>query len=67
METKLKVEGMTCGGCVRHVTRALEAVHGVRGVDVSLDAGEATVQHEGADVKAMIAAVEEDGYRAKEA
>ena len=65
METKLKIEGMTCGGCVRHVTHALEQVAGVTRVNVSLEAAEATIHHDGADVQAMIAAVEEDGYRAK--
>jgi copper chaperone len=67
METKLKVEGMTCGGCVRHVKQSLEAVPGVRHAEVSLEPGAATVQHESADVPAMIAALERDGYRAKEA
>ncbi len=65
METKLKVDGMTCGNCVKHVTHALEQVAGVTHVDVSLEAGEATIHHDEADVQAMIAAVEEDGYRAK--
>lgn len=35
---------MTCGGCTNSVTQALKAVHGVGDVDVSLSAGEATVQ-----------------------
>ena len=35
---------MTCGGCISTVTDALKAVSGVRDVDVSLSAGEATVQ-----------------------
>lgn len=65
METKLKVDGMTCGNCVKHVTHALAQVAGVKSVDVSLEGGEATINHDGADVLAMIAAVEEDGYRAK--
>ncbi len=45
MQTEaLKVTGMTCGGCAGKVTRALKAVAGVSGVQVSLDAGEAAVQ-----------------------
>lgn len=39
----LKVSGMTCGGCAGSVSRALKAVAGVREVDVSVSAGEATV------------------------
>jgi len=45
MHTEIvKVTGMTCGGCITTVTNALKAVSGVRDVDVSLSAGEATVQ-----------------------
>ncbi len=45
MQTEIvKVTGMTCGGCTSTVTHALKAVSGVRDVDVSLSAGEATVQ-----------------------
>ncbi|MGP1680226.1 MAG: heavy-metal-associated domain-containing protein [Burkholderiales bacterium] len=45
MQTELlKVTGMTCGGCISNVTKALKAIDGVGDVKVSLDAGEATVQ-----------------------
>ena len=45
MQTEIvKVTGMTCGGCISTVTHALKAVSGVNDVDVSLSAGEATVQ-----------------------
>lgn len=45
MQTEhLKVTGMTCGGCTSNVTQALKAVSGVSDVNVSLSAGEATVQ-----------------------
>ena len=45
MKTEIvKVTGMTCGGCISTVTHALKAVSGVRDVDVSLSAGEATVE-----------------------
>ena len=40
---RLKVTGMSCGGCVSSVTKALKAVDGVDDVSVSLDAGEATI------------------------
>ncbi len=47
MQTELlKVTGMTCGGCVGTVTRALQAVTGVGDVNVSLSAGEAAVQYD---------------------
>lgn len=40
----LKVDGMTCGGCVNAVTKALKAVDGVRAVAVSLKPGEARIE-----------------------
>jgi copper chaperone len=47
MQTELlKVTGMTCGGCISNVTQALKAVSGVSDVEVSLAAGEATVQYD---------------------
>ena len=47
MQTELlKVTGMTCGGCISNVTKALKAMTGVGDVNVSLSAGEATVQYD---------------------
>ena len=44
MEKVLKVEGMTCGNCQKHVRNALAKMEGVTGVEVSLEAKTATVQ-----------------------
>ena len=44
----LKVGGMTCGGCVSSVTRALQAVSGVKQADVDLAEGRATVSYDAA-------------------
>ena len=63
--TKLIVEGMNCGHCVKAVTEALEGVVGVgSSVEVSLENGEATVTGS-ADVAALIAAIEEKGFAAR--
>ena len=65
MTVKLSVEGMTCDHCVRAVRAALSKVSGVdRVVDVNRERGEAIVDG-GADVAALIGAIEEEGYRAK--
>ena len=40
------VTGMTCGGCITTVTRALKATTGVGDVKVSLSSGEATVHYD---------------------
>jgi Cu+-exporting ATPase len=44
MEKVLKVEGMTCKNCQKHVQNALAKMEGVTGVEVSLEAKTATVQ-----------------------
>ena len=33
----LNIDGMTCGGCVKSVTRLLEGVEGVEKAEVSLE------------------------------
>ena len=60
----LTVTGMTCGGCISTVTKALKAVEGVNDVKVSLADGEATVQYdEGrSSPQQLKAAVEAAGY-----
>jgi copper chaperone len=64
--TRIKVSGMTCQGCVRSVTRVLEAVPGVGAVEVSLERGEADVRYDSARtaVPALRKAVEDAGYGA---
>ncbi len=62
-ETRLKITGMTCGHCVAHTKKALEAVPGVTEADVTLEPGGALVKGD-ADVSALLAAVKEAGYEA---
>lgn len=67
METvELKVEGMDCEGCVKSVSRMLSGLPGVEKVDVSLEAGKATVSYDPA--KSGLAdfkrAVQRAGYTA---
>lgn len=40
---KIKVSGMKCMMCVKHVSEALEAVKGVKKVEVSLSEGTAVI------------------------
>ena len=65
-KVELKVEGMMCMHCVAHVREALEAVPGVRNVEVSLDEGTAVLEAGmlASDEK-LVAAVEAAGYKAK--
>jgi copper chaperone CopZ len=61
---QLKVEGMTCMHCVAAVRKTLAAVDGVKEVvDVSLEAGSATVRGN-ARSDELIAAVKQAGYTA---
>ena len=65
MVTTLRITGMTCNGCVRHVDKALRGVPGVTAVEVNLPEGTAKVVHDdSAPVTAMVAAVETAGYEA---
>ena len=41
---ELKVKGMMCGNCVKHVEKALSSMDGVTSVDVDLDNAKATVE-----------------------
>jgi copper chaperone len=63
---EIKVEGMTCGGCVRSVEKKLSNVAGVASVRVNLEAGKATVEYDDsrARVDQLLAAVEQIGFRA---
>lgn len=62
---KLNITGMSCEHCVKAVNQALSEVSGVdKVVEVSLERGEARVEGQ-ADVKALIAAIEEEGYEAR--
>ena len=65
MQTEiLKVTGMTCGGCVDVVTRALVAVDGVHNVNVSLANGEAKVDFDEnmTSIDALELAIKKAGY-----
>ena len=65
METQtLKISGMTCGGCVKSVTKVLSEVPGVSAVDVSLEKGAAVVSFDPVRTGAtdFKRAVEEAGF-----
>jgi copper chaperone CopZ len=64
---ELKVEGMTCQGCVRSVQRKLSKVAGVESAHVDLEAGKATVEYDDslADPAQLVSAIEQIGYHAR--
>lgn len=63
----LRVEGMTCNNCARHVTEAIQSVAGVRSATVTLDPGRASVRWTAGaqdNVSAVVQAVKAAGYEA---
>jgi len=62
----LDVHGMSCGACVGHVTRALQALDGVQSAQVSLADKQAVVTYDPAKVQAsqMVESIVEEGYEA---
>lgn len=59
----IRVTGMTCQNCVRHVSQALSALPGVRSAEVDLTGGTARLQTE-REIPAseLGAALDEAGY-----
>ncbi len=65
METvTLKIEGMSCGGCVSSVQSVLEPIAGVSRVEVTLEPGQAVVEFDPAktNVKDLQEAIEGAGF-----
>jgi copper chaperone CopZ len=67
--TTISVEGMMCDACAGHVREALSKLPGVTKADVDLETKTAVVEYDSAlvDLKAMVLAIEEEGYAASEA
>ena len=66
--TELIVNGMTCSGCVRQVTEAIQEIQGVTSALVSLEEKHASVRWAAdaqADPRSVIEAVAKAGYEAK--
>ena len=64
--TTLKVTGMSCGGCVKSVTKVLQELPGVSKAEVSLEKGEATVEYAADQVtrESMAQAIDDAGFEA---
>ncbi len=58
---RLEISGMTCGGCARSVSRAVQAVPGVTGAVVDLEGGAVTVDGTAAR-DAVARAIERAGF-----
>ena len=64
--TTIKVDGMSCGGCVKSVTGVLTALDGVAKAEVSLEQKRAVVEFDAAKVTRdrLKAVIEDAGFEA---
>jgi copper chaperone len=65
--TVITVGGMSCQGCVKNLTGVLGAMAGVLSANVSLEAGQATVEFDPQRVAraALVDAIEDAGFDAE--
>lgn len=65
-ETIIKIDGMSCQGCVKNITGVLTALAGVATAEVSLEAAEARVSFDAAAIsrEALVEAIEDAGFDA---
>lgn len=63
MKKQIRINGMTCGHCVKHVEEALKEITGVSNVQVSLQEKNAVVEvTDAVSDQKLKEAVEEVGY-----
>ena len=62
---KLQIDGMSCGGCVRNVQNALEAVPGVRVKGVAVGQAEVELDPARTAPEAVKQAVEKRGFEVR--
>ena len=65
----LNIDGMTCGGCVKSVTKVLNDLDGVHSATVSLENKNAQVECDEGKIQMaqLVEAVEDAGYDARAA
>lgn len=61
-QINLSVQGMTCGACVNHVTKAIQSLNGVENVVVDLQSGRVQVSRSSSQSDDLIHALDEAGY-----
>ena len=65
----LNIDGMTCGGCVKSLTKVLNGLDGVRSATVSLENKNAQVEFDEGKIQIaqLVEAVEDAGFDARAA
>jgi copper chaperone len=64
-DVKLKIDGMSCGGCVRNVTGALQTVPGVTVKEVAVGSASVGIDPARASAEDVKQAVEKRGFKAQ--
>lgn len=64
MESIIKVNGMHCQHCAARVKKASESIENVKGAEVDLENGKAIIQHDNADINAIVDAINALGFSA---
>lgn len=63
MTSVVKIKGMSCNHCVMAVTKALNGLQGVSDVNVDLENGQATLEHDpSVSLKSVHEQIEKAGY-----
>lgn len=64
MQTTLNIDGMTCGGCVKSVTNAINQVEGVQNAEVSLENKSVKIDFDDSqtDLDTLKQAIEDAGF-----
>ena len=58
----VKIDGMTCGNCVAHVSKALEALAGVHVEQVQIGTATVSFDPESTSGRKISKAIEDEGY-----
>ena len=61
----IRIDGMTCGNCVRHVRQALEGVEGLEVSSVEIGGAEVSYDPDEVSREQIIEAIKEEGYVAE--
>jgi copper ion binding protein len=63
MKKVIKVEGMSCDHCVKHITNAINEIEGAKCLNISLDHKTVEVQYDNDDTLSKIeASITDAGY-----
>ncbi|NQT74296.1 MAG: heavy-metal-associated domain-containing protein [Chloroflexi bacterium] len=64
MKTTIKVSGMSCANCVRHMSEALQGLDGIKDVQIDLPTGEVTFEKvDSVTMDEVATVVQEAGYQ----